>query len=136
MPPSSSVPPASAPASHPESAVAIVNARVWTGDPRRPWADAVLVRGDRIVAVGSSAEVNKRTDKGTRIIDARGFMLTPGLVDSHVHLLGTIVPGALADLVLIDCDVTRIAPETIRDAQVMLTMTGGRVVYDRSGLTR
>jgi predicted amidohydrolase YtcJ len=49
--------------------------------------------------------------------------------------LGAIVPGMLADLVLIDRDLTRIAPEAIRDAQVLLTMVGGRVVYDRNGLT-
>jgi predicted amidohydrolase YtcJ len=49
--------------------------------------------------------------------------------------LGTIAPGMLADLVLLDRDLTRIPPETIRDAKVMVTMVGGRVVYDRDGLT-
>ena len=43
-------------------ALAIVNARVWTGDPRRPRADAVFLRAGRIEAVGSSAEVRKRSD--------------------------------------------------------------------------
>ncbi|NUR36196.1 MAG: amidohydrolase family protein [Gemmatimonadaceae bacterium] len=50
--------------------------------------------------------------------------------------VGTLAPGMFADLVLIDRDLTRIAPETIRDARVMMTMVGGRVVYDPSGLTR
>jgi predicted amidohydrolase YtcJ len=67
--------------------LAIVNARVWTGDPRRPWADAVLVRGETIEAVGSSAEVKKRAGQATQVIDARGLMLVPGFIDSHVHLL-------------------------------------------------
>ena len=49
--------------------------------------------------------------------------------------LGVIAPGMLADLVLIDRDLTRVAPETIRDAKVMLTMVGGRVIYDLNGLT-
>jgi len=49
--------------------------------------------------------------------------------------LGTISPGMLADLVLLDRDITRVPPETIRDAKVMLTMVGGRVVYDRDGVT-
>jgi predicted amidohydrolase YtcJ len=79
--------PTLAPAPAPVTALAIVNARVWTGDPRRPWADAVLVRGERIDAVGSSAEVKKRADKSTKVVDARGLMLVPGLIDSHVHLL-------------------------------------------------
>jgi predicted amidohydrolase YtcJ len=71
----------------PSPPLAIVNARVWTGDPRRPWADAVLVRGERIEAVGSSAEVKKRAGPSTRTLDARGMMVTPGFVDAHVHFL-------------------------------------------------
>ncbi len=78
--------PTLAPAPAPVAALAIVNARVWTGDPRRPWADAVLVRGERIEAVGSSAEVKKRAG-GARVLDARGMMVTPGFVDAHVHFL-------------------------------------------------
>jgi predicted amidohydrolase YtcJ len=50
--------------------------------------------------------------------------------------LGTLAPGMLADLVLIDRDITRVAPETIRDAHIMLTIVGGRVVYDRDGLVK
>lgn len=38
----------------------LVNARVATGDPRRPWADAILFEGDRVVAIGSSAALRKR----------------------------------------------------------------------------
>src|SRR3712207_5834525 len=73
--------------------LAVVNARVWTGDPSRPWADAVAAAGDRIVAVGSSAEVRKLVDGATRagtsvrVVDARGMMLVPGFIDTHVHFL-------------------------------------------------
>jgi predicted amidohydrolase YtcJ len=67
--------------------LAVVNARVWTGDPRRPWADAVAAAGDRIVAVGSGAEVRKLATPSTRLVDARGMMLVPGFIDSHVHFL-------------------------------------------------
>ena len=59
----------------------IVNARVWTGDPRRPWADAVAVEGDRIKAVGSSAEIMKLA-AGARVIDARGAMVVPGFTST------------------------------------------------------
>ena len=44
---------------------------------------------------------------------------------------GRIARGLLADLVMIDRDLTRIPPETIRDARVMLTVVGGRVVFER-----
>ena len=67
--------------------LAIVNARIWTGDARRPWADAVAVRGDRIVAVGSSAEIRKMSAGATRVIDAKGQMLVPGFHDAHVHFI-------------------------------------------------
>ena len=66
--------------------IVIVNARVWTGDPRRPWADAVAIEGDRIKAVGSSAEIMKLA-AGARVIDARGAMVTPGFTDTHVHFI-------------------------------------------------
>ena len=67
--------------------LAIVNARIWTGDPRRPWADAVAVRGERIAAVGSSAEIRKMASAATQVIDASGQMLVPGFHDAHVHFI-------------------------------------------------
>ncbi len=71
----------------PPVTLAIVNARVWTGDSAQPWAEAVAVAGDRLVAVGRSDAV--RALAGTaRVIDAAGGMVTPGFIDSHVHFLG------------------------------------------------
>jgi predicted amidohydrolase YtcJ len=68
--------------------LAIVNAKVWTANPRQPWATGVAVAGDRIIAVGSSAEIAKLA-RGTsaRVIDAKGALVTPGFIDSHVHFL-------------------------------------------------
>lgn len=69
--------------------LAIVNARVWTGNSRQPWADAVAISGERIAAVGSSAEIAKfmKSARGSRVIDAKGGMVTPGFIDSHVHFI-------------------------------------------------
>ncbi len=67
--------------------LAVVNARVWTGDARRRWADAVLADGDRISAVGSSAEVMKRVGPRTRVVDAAGMLVVPGFIDAHIHFL-------------------------------------------------
>jgi predicted amidohydrolase YtcJ len=69
--------------------LAIVNARIWTGNPKQPWATGVAISGDRIVTVGSSAEVAKlaKASSGARVIDAEGKLVTPGFIDSHVHFV-------------------------------------------------
>ncbi len=67
--------------------LAVVNARIWTGDARRPWADALAVAGDRVAAIGSSAEIKKLAPASARVIDAHGAMVTPGFTDAHVHFL-------------------------------------------------
>jgi predicted amidohydrolase YtcJ len=46
--------------------------------------------------------------------------------------IGSLRVGKLADLVIIDRDLTRIPPETIRDAKIEYTIVGGRVMFDRS----
>ena len=71
--------------STPAATLAIVNARVWTGDSTRPWADAIAVSGDTILVVGSSAEVRKLG--ASRVVDAKGGMVTPGFIDAHVHFV-------------------------------------------------
>jgi predicted amidohydrolase YtcJ len=67
--------------------LAVVNARIWTGDAKRPWAEAIAARGDRIAAVGSSAEIRKLAGTDAKVIDAHGQMLVPGFIDSHVHII-------------------------------------------------
>ena len=64
----------------------IRNARVYTVDETRPWADAVAVRGDEIVWVGAEAEASAYRDDGTEVIDAQGRLLLPGFIDSHNHI--------------------------------------------------
>jgi predicted amidohydrolase YtcJ len=66
--------------------LAIVNARVWTGDQAAPWADAIAVSGETIAAVGTSADV-RRLAQGIEPIDAGGRLVVPGFIDTHVHFL-------------------------------------------------
>jgi predicted amidohydrolase YtcJ len=63
-----------------------VNARVWTGDSSQPAAEAFAVHGDRIVAVGTTAEVRAHAGPATEIVDLDGHRVVPGFNDAHWHL--------------------------------------------------
>ena len=65
----------------------ITNAVVRTMDASQPLAEAVAVIGNRIVAVGSNANLAGAAGPKTRIIDARGRLVLPGFNDAHVHFL-------------------------------------------------
>ena len=65
--------------------LAIVDASVWTVDATMPKASAVAIAGDRILAVGSGADIQKLVGPNTRVIDAHGKTVLPGFVDAHVH---------------------------------------------------
>ena len=70
-----------------DATLIITRARVWTVNPSQPWAEAVAVRGERIVAVGTDDEIRVFASASTRTVDARGRMLTPGFIDCHTHIL-------------------------------------------------
>jgi predicted amidohydrolase YtcJ len=73
--------------SKPAADLIITNAKVWTVDKALPSAQAVAVLGDRIVAVGSNADVDTWRGPDTRVINAGGHLLLPGFNDSHVHFV-------------------------------------------------
>jgi predicted amidohydrolase YtcJ len=70
-----------------QASLAVLHARVWTGNPAQPWAEALAVNGDAILAVGDDASIEKRIAPRTRVLDAHGGMVAPGFIDSHVHFL-------------------------------------------------
>jgi len=77
-------------AAPPEYADIVVrDARVWTGDAERPWAEAVASRGDTIVAVGSNADIEPLVGEETELISVPGSMLVPGFIDTHVHFISS-----------------------------------------------
>jgi hypothetical protein len=67
--------------------IVVHGAAVWTGVRGAPDAQAIAVRGGRIVAVGTDQEVNREIGPRTRIVDGTGKMVVPGFIDSHVHFL-------------------------------------------------
>lgn len=76
--------------------VLLVNGRVYTLDPARPWAEAIAVAGSRIVAVGTNAEARVAAPAGARVIDLKGAFALPGFNDGHVHVdsTGALLLGA------------------------------------------
>lgn len=61
--------------------------KVWTADAARPWAESVLIRGNRIAAVGSDKEIAPQA-AGARVVELRGRLTVPGFNDAHLHFLG------------------------------------------------
>jgi predicted amidohydrolase YtcJ len=64
----------------------LLSARIWTGDPSRPEAQALAARDGRLVAVGSNAEMSKLRGEKTRVLDAKGRRVVPGFIDAHTHM--------------------------------------------------
>ncbi len=66
--------------------------KVYTVNETQPWAEAVAVKGNKIIFVGSSSDAQKHISDNTRVIKLDGKMLLPGFVEGHTHP----VVGALA----------------------------------------
>jgi predicted amidohydrolase YtcJ len=81
-----------------------VGGRVWTGEPGRPLADALAIRGTTVLAVGANADLRKLSGKGTEIVDLRGRFVAPGFSQ----------------------DLLAIPPQRIKDTKVLLTVLGGQ----------
>ena len=66
----------------------VTNARVYTADDARPLVEAFAVRDGRITFVGSQREAAVLAGPATRIVDAGGRTVIPGMVDAHAHFSG------------------------------------------------
>jgi hypothetical protein len=64
------------------------NGKIVTMNAAAPTAEAIAIRGGKIVAVGSDADVRKQAGQGTRVIDLHGMLATPGLIEGHGHFTG------------------------------------------------
>jgi predicted amidohydrolase YtcJ len=65
-----------------------INGNIYTVSERQPRAEAIAVKGDRIVFVGANADLQKFRDDRTRVVDLAGKTVVPGLTDSHCHIFG------------------------------------------------
>jgi predicted amidohydrolase YtcJ len=87
--------------------VIYTNARIWTGDSLRPSAQAMAIRGDRLLAVGSDSAVSALRGPRTRMVDLERQRVVPGFIDSHWHL-PTQVRADLTDAGTVGEIVTRL----------------------------
>jgi predicted amidohydrolase YtcJ len=72
----------------PKADLILVNGNVYTVDDAHPRASAFAVRNGRVIFVGSEREARFLAGPSTRVVDARGRTVIPGMVDAHAHLLG------------------------------------------------
>jgi predicted amidohydrolase YtcJ len=71
----------------------LAGGKVFTADPARPWAEALAIAGDHIVAVGTSAEVRPLAGSATRVIELQKRVVVPGFNDAHTHVGGGLGPA-------------------------------------------
>lgn len=77
----------------------ILNGKVWISEPNA-FAEAIAIKGNIIIAVGTNTEVKRYANKDTQTIDAKGRLLTPGFNDAHIHFLNGSI--GLSEVQLVD----------------------------------
>src|SRR5450755_1499298 len=67
--------------------IIITNARIYTVNPQQKWAEAIAIRGDKIVAVGERKQIEAMRGPATKVVDAGHRLLLPGFTDCHIHFM-------------------------------------------------
>ena len=97
----------------------LIDGKILTVDAKDSVVEAVAIAGGKIVAVGSSAEIQRRASPATRVIDLHGLTATPGLIDTHGHYAASGV-DELFSVVLNDVQRVSDAVEKIREKAATL----------------
>lgn len=98
--------------------VIVRNAKIHTGDPGRPQAEAIAIRDGVITVVGDDKDVAGHVGPATKVVDALGRRMIPGLNDSHLH----VIRGGLNYVLELRWDGVR----TLRQGLAMLREQAGR----------
>src|SRR5438067_141533 len=72
----------------PPADLAFTNGNIYTVNDKQPHAEAVAVKGGRIVFVGSNAAAKQYQGSNTRVVDLKGATVVPGMTDAHYHFIG------------------------------------------------
>jgi len=72
----------------------MTNGKVYTVNEKQPWAEAVVVKGNEIVFIGSTADAQKLIGENTKVADLGGRMVMPGMIDTHLHIMLAAIAGS------------------------------------------
>lgn len=116
----------------PVATFVVRNATIMTMDPRTPRAEAMTLSGERIIAVGTEAQIAPLIGPTTRVLDVNKRLVIPGFNDSHVHFSGGA--SLLRAFNLYDvrtlAEVQRMVAEKVKNAKPGEWITGSR--YDHT----
>ncbi|RYZ47699.1 MAG: amidohydrolase, partial [Proteobacteria bacterium] len=70
-----------------EADLIFINGKISTLDPKQSEASALAIRGSKILKVGSEIDVMAHKGLATKVIDLKNRRVTPGLIDSHIHVI-------------------------------------------------
>src|SRR5260370_15297271 len=65
----------------------ILRAKIYTLNGKQPWAEALAIKGGKILAVGSDKDIQAYRGSSTKVVDAGGHLLPPGFGDCHIHFM-------------------------------------------------
>ena len=63
-----------------------MNSTIWTGNSEQPNAESMVIKGDSIIAIGSNEQLSSYLETAKEVLDMKEAFITPGFIDSHVHL--------------------------------------------------
>src|SRR3989304_5564619 len=66
---------------------AFINGKIYTVNEKQPYAEAVVVEGNKIIFVGSNKDAQKMIDESTEVVDLKGKLMLPGFFDAHLHMM-------------------------------------------------
>ncbi|MBT3749657.1 MAG: amidohydrolase [Bacteroidetes bacterium] len=103
----------------------VKNAKILTIDSENPRAEAIAIRGEKIVAVSSNKKIEKYIDEATEVIDAEGRLVFPGFNDAHAHF-GPMNPDYIELRYITDpTEITRRVAEKVAETEPGVLIRGG-----------
>lgn len=67
--------------------IIFINGKIWTVDKSKPEVEAVAVFNGKIIAIGSSKEIQRYAGRSTKIVDVQKKRMLPGFIDNHTHFM-------------------------------------------------